>query len=138
MSEVFFYSDRLRDILQDAENRIYEELGIKMNLRVTAVKNMAWQRKVAATICDEYGVTWEQIRSKRRSALLVQARQCFIYFVYQRGVKGYSLTSVGRMLDRDHSTILTQHQRVNDYLLVGDEIMLKAIATIRKRLKDTK
>lgn len=60
-------------------------------------------------IALQHGFTAEEVISPCRSATLVKARQeCIIMF----RDRGYSVTEIGRIMRRDHTTIVHTLQRV--------------------------
>ena len=67
-------------------------------------KNIEETRKVVE-YAHKYGVTVEDIRGKRRTREIAQARHVCIYIM--RTVTDLSLPSIGRVFNRDHSTILS-------------------------------
>lgn len=61
-----------------------------------------------------------EILGRRRPAPLVRAR----FVVYWLGwFEGISYSELGRILDRDHSTILSGVQRMNEQLRLDDELV---------------
>ena len=54
-------------------------------------------------ICKKFGITPEQLRGYSREKKFVEARKRFIWLAYKRG---WSSTQTGRVLNRDHSSIL--------------------------------
>ncbi len=63
------------------------------------------QDKIFHAVARKYGVTIEDIRGKRRTREIAQARHVCIYIM--RTVTDLSLPSIGRVFSRDHSTILS-------------------------------
>ena len=63
------------------------------------------QDKIFNAVARKYGVTVEDIRGKRRTREIAQARHVCIYIM--RTVTDLSLPSLGRVFDRDHTTILS-------------------------------
>jgi hypothetical protein len=56
-------------------------------------------------ICEKHGLTLWQLKSKSRSKYLVRARWEAAYLIYDQ-CRHLSLPQVGKILCRDHSTIL--------------------------------
>lgn len=63
------------------------------------------QDKIFHAVARKYGVTIEDIRGKRRTREIAQARHVCIYIM--RTVTDMSLPSIGRVFNRDHTTILS-------------------------------
>jgi len=55
------------------------------------------------TIAQEHGYTVEDILGKSRTKHLVHVRRLCVLMLRE---KGYSTTEIGRVMDRDHSTIV--------------------------------
>lgn len=63
------------------------------------------QDKIFNAVAHKYGVTIDDIRGKRRTREIAQARHVCIYIM--RTVTDLSLPSLGRIFNRDHTTILS-------------------------------
>lgn len=67
-------------------------------------------------IAARHGITFEEMRSKRRFAKHVEARR--EAFCYLRFDRGWSTTQIGKYFNRDHSTVMfatnpqTEEQRL--------------------------
>lgn len=59
----------------------------------------------------DYGVEPSSILSKRRTARVAAARAIVAYLLRQQGL---SLPTIGRVLDRDHTTVLSMVVKVED------------------------
>ncbi len=70
------------------------------------------QDKIFHAVARKYGVTVEDIRGKRRTREIAQARHVCIYIM--RTVTDLSLPSIGRVFNRDHSTILSSIDTVQE------------------------
>lgn len=68
------------------------------------------QDKIFHAVARKYGVTVEDIRGKRRTREIAQARHVCIYIM--RTVTDLSLPSIGRVFNRDHSTILSSIETI--------------------------
>lgn len=56
-----------------------------------------------ATICARHGIALDDLRARRRDLQAVRARQELCGVLHHAG---WSLPRIGRLLDRDHSTVL--------------------------------
>lgn len=72
-------------------------------------------------VASFYGFTKDELTSKARHKPLVIARTAYTYLMLKIG-KGYS--EIGRMLKRDHSTIISLEKRIYNYL---DEFTLQSL-----------
>lgn len=80
-------------------------------------------------------VTIEEIQSSSRKIEHVQARQLISFFV--RKFTKITFNEIGRKLgDRDHTTILSNCQRVTDLLESGDKRMSDLVKKVNRRLKE--
>ena len=68
------------------------------------------QDKIFNAVARKYGVTVEDIRGKRRTREIAQARHVCIYIM--RTVTEMSLPSIGRVFNRDHTTILSSIETI--------------------------
>ncbi|MBQ7298720.1 MAG: chromosomal replication initiator protein DnaA [Clostridia bacterium] len=68
------------------------------------------QDKILNAVARKYGVTIEDIRGKRRTREIAQARHVSIYIM--RNVTDLSLPSLGRVFNRDHTTILSSVETI--------------------------
>lgn len=93
--EVARLSARLRAMLGE------DESSMLLPNRIRPVVNM---------VADHYGMTPEDIASWRRTPDVARARQIAIYLA--RTVTKYSLSAIGRVLDRDHTTVLYSCRRI--------------------------
>ena len=60
-------------------------------------------REIGRAVCAYFGVPFGLLRSERRDAFAVRKRQVFMYLARLRG--HYSFPSIGRALNRDHTTV---------------------------------
>ena len=64
-------------------------------------------------VAEAYGITLEDLRSHSRVARLATARAVACYLLYQHF--SYSTNEVGRMVLRDHTTVMHYCQRVQGF-----------------------
>lgn len=64
---------------------------------------IAWMEE-ASKICAAHRVTLSDVRGPRRTALLVAARRAVAVMLRQD--RGLKLQVIGRLLNRDHTTII--------------------------------
>jgi chromosomal replication initiation ATPase DnaA len=60
--------------------------------------------EIIRQVCDKHGTTRKQIIGPRRTAVIVRARQEVYYRTSRETMM--SLLAIGRLLNRDHTTIL--------------------------------
>lgn len=59
---------------------------------------------IAEWVCRAHGVTLTDLRADKRDRWTVLARKCFVYWC--RELTGASMPSIGRFINKDHSTCL--------------------------------
>lgn len=67
-------------------------------------------KALRSSVNTHFGV---DINSNERTRSYVNARMTFAYFMHK---KGYGLSRIGRMMGKDHSTILYYLKNIEDYL----------------------
>lgn len=70
--------------------------------------NVSHATQFTASICEKYGISEIALRGEGRSKNIVRAR---CEFSRQMRGLGYSYPEIGRMLNKDHSTIVRQVQK---------------------------
>lgn len=84
-------------------------------------------------VCDYFGISVEQVKSKVRKREIVQARQISMYFA--KDLTKSSLKVIGTHFGgRDHSTVIHACQTVND-LMETDKKFKQDMEEISKRIK---
>jgi len=58
--------------------------------------------------CQRYNITWEELRSRRKPRRLARAREDIAVALRARG---WSFPLIGKLLRKDHSTIVLMVQR---------------------------
>ena len=59
---------------------------------------------IARRVCDEHNISWMDMISNRRARKTVIARHTYFYLAH-RGTKA-SLITIGKAIDKDHSTVM--------------------------------
>lgn len=81
-------------------------------------------RKVIGLVEDTTGVQFSALKSPTRVRNISIARQFAMYKLHQKFYsRGYTLQQIGKMFNRDHSTVLHSVKTVQWALQVGDELM---------------
>lgn len=79
-------------------------------------------------VCGYYNITYKQMRSRSRLALYINARRAFCFLC--RKFTGKSLNKIGKIIDRDHASVLHQTKNVQDSIFIEDKLTIKAINEI--------
>jgi chromosomal replication initiation ATPase DnaA len=91
--------------------------------------------RIIALTVGYFGLTVPALLSKRRDPWTVQARQLAMYMLCEDN--GMGVTKAGRLLGRDHSTVLHGIAQVKRVLAEGDMETTEALRDIRARLRET-
>lgn len=89
---------------------------------------------ILRAVCAEFGVTKDDLLSKKREATISQARQIAMYLL--REDAGLTVARIGRELERDHSTVLHGCGRIETAIADSDESIIQAISAVRENLLD--
>lgn len=89
---------------------------------------------ILRAVCAEFGVTKDDLLSKKREATISQARQIAMYLL--REDAGLTVARIGRELERDHSTVLHGCGRIETAIADTDESIISAISAVRENLLD--
>lgn len=72
------------------------------------------EQEIISDVADIYGITVENILSRRRLRRYADARAVICYMLCF--TQGYSTTEVGRVLNRNHSSIVYFNKKTRDWL----------------------
>jgi chromosomal replication initiator protein len=89
---------------------------------------------ILRAVCAEFGVTKDDLLSKKREATISQARQIAMFLL--REDAGLTVARIGRELERDHSTVLHGCKRIEGATSSNDESIISAISAVRENLLD--
>lgn len=89
---------------------------------------------ILRAVCAEFGVTKDDLLSKKREATISQARQITMYLL--REDAGLTVARIGRELERDHSTVLHGCGRIETAIADSDDSIISAISAVRENLLD--
>jgi chromosomal replication initiator protein len=67
--------------------------------------------RIIRVVCKKYGVTEEDIKSKKKTDTVTNARQVAIYFI--RKNTDLSLDEIGKIFGRDHSTVIYSLNKID-------------------------
>jgi len=129
LSRICFYNilkKNVGPITMDIVHEAFDEKDEKSK------KNAVTPEKVIAATANYYSLAPSQITSSVRKYQICLARQIVIYICST--FLNMTCTEIGKVVNRDHSTVTTTVQKVQD-LLKTDPQIKKAIEAIRKVLK---
>lgn len=115
-----FIANRLKSSIRQLEGtvkklKVYSQLeghAINLSLAQVAVNDTLSEEKptvdvmekIMSEVCRIYNVSEEDIRSKKRTMTISQARRVAMYII--RTVMELSLPDIGKQFNRDHSTVI--------------------------------
>tara|TARA_Y100000996_G_scaffold414725_1_gene406549 strand:- start:6733 stop:7227 length:495 start_codon:yes stop_codon:yes gene_type:complete len=69
---------------------------------------------IATSVCDEVGISLDQLKSKDRHARITEARKIFAHL--GRRLYMYTLRTLGEYINRDHSTMVIAINKCEDWI----------------------
>lgn len=120
----------------------FNKAEIDINLAKDILKNIIRQankkisiEQIQETVCEQFNLELELLKSKTRKRQIVQARQISMYFAKQ--LTKSSLTKIGKHFGgRDHSTVIHACQTVSNLMDTDTEFKDK-VEEIQKKLSVT-
>lgn len=123
-------------ILERAEQDIKRITGVAVSLEIIGLQPISINNPdvVAKVICDHFAIGKKQLCGRDRDINFVLARQCFIYFLCRKFRGRLSMMKVGKLLSRDHTTIVHHVKRIKDMIEVKDQLFMLPMRRIERRL----
>ena len=84
------------------------------------------EEKIIQIVCRKYGITIEQIMSKRRVQQVVKPRQIAQYLMVRK--KTGTLGNIGRIFDSDHATVIHSERKTRG--------LMEIYTSFRKEIED--
>ncbi len=123
-------------LAQASLNRKEIDLDLAKQILKNFVKNVSKEisiEYIQKLVCDYFGISIDQVKSKTRKREIVQARQISMYFA--KDLTKSSLKTIGMHFGgRDHSTVIHACQTVND-LMETDKKFRSDVEELSKRIK---
>lgn len=88
-------------------------------------------QKVIKTVAEFYKINWLELMSRRRTREVADARQIAMYLIRNNSKLG--VVEIGRLFNRDHSTVIYATQTVQD-LIDTDKSYRFNVKEIEKKL----
>ena len=88
--------------------------------------------KIISTVGKYYGVSVEDLKSKKKTDTIANARHIAIYVIRKLTEKSYK--EIGQIFSRDHSTIMSSCDRVETNI----KTIIKTEGDIKKIIKEIK
>jgi chromosomal replication initiation ATPase DnaA len=89
---------------------------------------------IRRVVCEHYNVPWQQVRSERREHKYMVPRHVIAWLAYTRTLATFPL--IGRMLGRDHSTILHAVAEAVPKRMERDPAFAATVRLLRAKLED--
>lgn len=123
-------------LAQASLNRKDIDLELAKQILKNFVRNVSKEisiEYIQKLVCDYFGISIDQVKSKTRKREIVQARQISMYFA--KDLTKSSLKTIGMHFGgRDHSTVIHACQTVND-LIETDKKFKLDVDELAKRIK---
>jgi chromosomal replication initiator protein len=90
--------------------------------------------EIRDVVCNHYGVSWDQVRSERREHKYMIPRHVISWLAYTMTLATFPL--LGRLLDRDHTTILHSIAEAVPKRMDRDPEFATTVRLLRAKLED--
>jgi len=77
-------------------------------------------RRVSQIVIEHYDIDWSTLSGPKRFGHIVRPRQVFCYVCHR--VCGESLNRIGDFIRRDHSTVISGVQRIENLIPIDEEL----------------
>lgn len=125
-------------ILKYAETRILKVTGYKADIKINGLSLPTEPKtnlqELMNIVAAYYDVSWLEVISKNRQTNIITARYAFIYLAHK--IFRISKSELGRMVLRDHTTIIYSIQQVKNWISINDPIQ-NELQTIIAKLNET-
>ena len=126
---------RERLIKENREKEAQIDIGLMpYELRDSELRGVDMAKFIANVICVSNGLTLRMIRTSTRKRHVNTVRQVCAYIAHKSSRA--SLTAVGEIINRDHSTIIHSIKTVKTLLKMRDPIMCRVLNRALDKLKN--
>lgn len=80
-------------------------------------------------LCNEYGVTINEIKEKKKTAKIVTIRQIICYELRKTNL---SLPKIGKLINRSHATVFHSIHKINTFIEIQDNFTMNLLNSISK------
>jgi chromosomal replication initiation ATPase DnaA len=119
-------------IIADAEIQLTQLVGHSIKLRASVGVVHFNHSGVQNAISEYFDVSWFDIIGRKRYRHIVEARHAYCYIM--RTFTSATVVSIGKSINRDHTSVLHARDTVQDLLDCKNETMVKAINHLMKTL----
>ncbi|MGQ0740183.1 MAG: helix-turn-helix domain-containing protein [Bacteroidota bacterium] len=124
----------LREILSKCQQDIEQLTNIPVTVFYRIKFHHLSTSDLTRIICEVCEVSWQHILSDSRKSHYVIARQIYCYLAYT--IQKKSLALIGKILGRDHSTVIAARDKVITMKDVGDELYMIPLLEIERRIDE--
>jgi chromosomal replication initiator protein len=97
------------------------ELEYFINETLESEPTPVTSKKLEMVICDEFGVTMDEIKSKTRKQNVVYARQFYIYFMWEKNLIRTKL-NLAKSINRTHATVIYAITKLEHWVNCYDDV----------------
>lgn len=123
----------INQIISATEIQLRKLIGINISLRLELHNTEINEAYIQTLVCSYFGVAWKDITGTSRECTIKNARFVYCWLCIQWLRK--SLTSIGKDVNRDHTSIIHARDTIKDLLQAKDEVITKAIAYIETKMR---
>lgn len=120
-------------IIRRAESMISRIHGTPVKLVAKFPHSDTTLDVIKLAVCDEFRIKWEDIVNRSRKREIVIARQLFSYACMKHLSVGSSY--LGRLLGRDHTSIIHNRRMVENFLSINDSIFCDHLRNIEATIE---
>lgn len=131
LNRLIFYTITMKKMTKIDLETVVESVKPMINTK-SGIKEIN-EEKVVQVVANYYNLTDSQIKSKSRISQIALARQIAMYLC--RSICGTSYAQIGKLFNRDHSTVMTAVEKVGN-MLKTDQQLSTAIQEIRKDMRN--
>jgi chromosomal replication initiation ATPase DnaA len=106
----------LRKRLAELEAQIY----VNERQKVDAEREF-YKTFICDIVSTYYGVTVDDLASLKRNRIFVEPRHLVFWLLYESKQFKYTLYEIGRVLNRDHSTVIHANKTINNTIQYNKE-----------------
>lgn len=111
------------------DNKPSEKLTKQLALSPTVTRRSI---RIFSAGLDHFGMTEAEMTGKTRTDEYVKARHTLMFVIYSECSRTESTPSIGRMFNKDHSTVVTAVHKIRKLLAQGDKDISAHVAILRE------
>ena len=124
----------LKEILEKCRVDIEQLISVPVSVNYRIKFHHLPTSELIKIICDTCEVKWHEVQGESRKSHIIIARQLYCYFATQ--IQKKSLVTVGGMINRDHTTVIHNRDKIITMKANGDELYMIAFNEIERRIDE--